>query len=109
MKAAVLDVVPTAPDINSKRSRVEPIFGWLRDHGGRTWPQVFLGLVDGLDISPDAGELESLSFEKEVQVSASPERLAWMIENAESWRRSTGGAGSNFRSASSIAPSGIAA
>jgi hypothetical protein len=75
--------VATTPDINSKRTRVEPIFGWLRDHGDSSWPGDLLGLADGLKARIETGELESLSFEEEVQVAASPTRLAWMIRNAE--------------------------
>jgi len=78
-----LEPVPEALDTNSKRSRVEPIFGWLREHGGSSWPQEFLGLVHGLRVAIDAGELDELRFEKEVTVRPSPERLAWMIRNAD--------------------------
>jgi hypothetical protein len=73
----------TTPDINSKRTRVEPVFRWLRDHGDPDWPGELVALADGLDVRIETDGLERVSFEKEVQVPPSAGRLAWMIRNAE--------------------------
>src|SRR5215216_5967708 len=70
-------------DENSKRTRVEPVFGWLRDNGGDEWPAKFLGLVDGCSVTTDPGPLVRLDFEREVRVAPSAERLAWLIRNAD--------------------------
>jgi hypothetical protein len=67
---------------NSKRTRVEPIFRWLRDNGGDNWPARFLDLADGIQVE-GPGRLVSVAFEKERRIPPSPDRLAWMIENAE--------------------------
>jgi hypothetical protein len=70
-------------DKNSKRTRVEPVFGWLSEHGGHEWPARLIELADGLDVAIAPGSLERLDFEQEVKVPASPRRLAWLLENAE--------------------------
>jgi hypothetical protein len=70
-------------DQNSKRTRVEPVFDWLREHGGRDWPSQLLAQVHGLAVPVDCGPLVSLDYEREVRVAPSARRLAWMIRNAE--------------------------
>ena len=69
------------PDENSRRTRVEPICGWLRDHGGPDWPNRFLELVDGLTATVTVGPVVKLEFERRIPPSTA--RLAWMIRNAE--------------------------
>src|SRR5437763_14729844 len=71
------------PDTNSKRSRVEPVFGWLRTQAANDWPTRLIDITDGLRGEIAAGALLDMHFEEEVQVPASPARLAWMIRNAE--------------------------
>lgn len=73
----------TAPDENSKRTRVDPVFTWLRERGGKHWPARFIELADGIADRPDVGKLIRLDFETERKVAPSPQRLAWMIENVE--------------------------
>lgn len=73
----------TSPDENSKRTRVEPVFTWLRDHGGANWPERFVELADGIADLSEVGKLVKVEFESERRVSPSAERLAWMIENVE--------------------------
>jgi hypothetical protein len=68
--------LPTPPDTNSKRTRVEPVFDWLRTSGDRSWPQDLVGIANGLTVPIDTGELESLHFEKAVQVPATLARLS---------------------------------
>jgi hypothetical protein len=69
------------PDLNSKRTRVEPIFEWLDRCGDEQWPRRLLSLVDGL--TPlDPGRFVRLDVVKEVEVPPSPARLAWLIRNA---------------------------
>lgn len=69
-------------DTNSKRTRVEPFFGWLREHGEVDWPARLLHIAHGIDVN-DPGSLVALHFETEVQVVPSASRLAWLIRNAE--------------------------
>lgn len=73
----------TPSDENSKRTRVEPVFTWLRDHGGAEWPERFVELAAGIADPPAIGKLVKVEFESERRVPPSPERLAWMIENVD--------------------------
>jgi hypothetical protein len=68
---------------NSKQTRVEPAFTWLRDNAEPDWPTRVVELVDGLKVELRPGPLVRLDFEKERPISPSPARLAWMIRNAE--------------------------
>ncbi len=68
--------------MNSKRTRVQPVFGWLRQHAGSDWPATLLRLATGLAIEINPGPLVSANFTKEITVPASPTRLAWMIRNS---------------------------
>lgn len=71
-----------ASDEHSGRTRVTPVFTWLRDHGGPGWVTELLHLADGILVQGTLGEVVSLSVDEERKVSPSPERLAWMIRNA---------------------------
>jgi hypothetical protein len=73
--------VTSRPDENSKRTRVEPVFAWLHEHGGNEWPARLIALAHGLEVRIEPGPLVGLRFEVEHTVAASPERLAWMLEN----------------------------
>ncbi len=90
--------------MNSIRTRVEPVFSWLCEHGGSGWPAEFLSLCDGLHLPPrelpqspsrrgrskrpllsfDPGAVvaDGCCFAKVRKVKASPDRLAWLIRNA---------------------------
>ena len=73
----------TCLDENSKRTRVEPVFGWLTQHGGPSWPARLIGLADGLGGIGGPGALVAPpQYKNERRVSVSPRRLAWMIRNA---------------------------
>lgn len=69
------------PDENSKRTRVDPVFGWLEAHGGDAWGARLLGLAKGLDVEINPGQVVSTKLE--FGVAASDERLAWLLEHAE--------------------------
>lgn len=69
-------------DQHSGRTRVVPVFRWLREHGGSAWLMELLRLADGLQVVDDVGEVVSIFIEKEREVFPSPQRLAWMIRNA---------------------------
>jgi hypothetical protein len=75
---------------NSKITRVQPVFSWLRENGGTNWPDRFIGLAAGLTVTIKPGELRSMDLDQERQVAASPQRLAWMIRNADSLAPSDG-------------------
>jgi hypothetical protein len=70
-------------DENSKRSRIDPVCGWLRDHGGPHWPARLVDLAEGLDVRPWPGRVVHLDYAPERRVAPSNERLAWMIRNVE--------------------------
>ncbi len=72
-----------AEDENSRRTRVQPIFGWLAQHGGTDWPARILRLVNGLEASLEPGKLLRLDYLDERRIAPSARRLAWMIRNAE--------------------------
>ena len=72
----------SAPDEHSGRTRIIPVFSWLREHGGSGWVTHLLNLADGIHIPDSVGEVVSLSVEQEREVPPSPQRLAWMIRNA---------------------------
>jgi len=66
---------------NSKITRVQPVFSWLRQNGESNWPDRFLQLVTGIAIPIKAGKLLLMDLEQEREVAASPARLAWMLRN----------------------------
>ena len=68
------------PDENSKRSRVDPVFGWLDQSAGDDWAAQLLQLAKGLTVEPNPGRVIKTSLE--FGVAASPERLAWLLDNA---------------------------
>lgn len=68
-------------DENSKRTRVEPVFKWLREQAGDEWPTRLLDLVDGLAVSIRPGRLVRIDLEHERRVPPAPRRLSWMIRN----------------------------
>ncbi len=76
-------------DQHSGRTRVTPVFTCLEAHGGPAWVTELLRLADGIHIAERVGEVVKLSVEdnlgrnKEQEVEPSPERLAWMIRNAD--------------------------
>ena len=69
-------------DEHSGRTRVSPVFTWLRDHGGSRWVTELLNLAHGIQAPDNVGGIVSLCLEKEREVPPSPQRLAWMIRNA---------------------------
>lgn len=73
----------TSFDENSKRTRIEPFFSWLRENGAPDWPQRFLSRAEGLAVTIQPGRVVRLAFDEEERRPASPARLAWMIVNAE--------------------------
>jgi hypothetical protein len=70
-------------DENSKRTRVEPVFGWLRASGGIEWPARLVNLAEGIRVPLAPGPLLELHFETEKTFRPSAARLAWMIRHAE--------------------------
>jgi hypothetical protein len=70
-------------DENSRRTRVQPVFGWLAAHGEPDWPARLVALADGLDDEGEVGPPLRLWLDPERSVEPSARRLAWMLENAE--------------------------
>ncbi len=69
-------------DENSRRTRVLPLFRYLRDHGDENWATDLLQLAEGISLSQSPGRVVSLECETERAVQPSSLRLAWMIRNA---------------------------
>ena len=74
---------PSGPT-RSKETRVQPIFGWLNQHGENGWPAHLLAIVHGLGKHTDCGNFARMDLEIERQVPATPARLAWMLRNVAS-------------------------
>lgn len=75
--------VTVTPDTNSNRTRLEPVFSWLSRNGAAGWCQELLSLAEGLDAVPTLGDCREVIHGTEVEIPASPARLAWMLEHAE--------------------------
>lgn len=69
--------------INSKITRVQPVFRWLEGNGGPPWPRRLLEIAAGAAPLSDCGELIRVYLEPEYKVPPTPMRLAWMIENVD--------------------------
>jgi hypothetical protein len=69
-------------DQHSGRTRVSPVFEWLRENGGPRWTMELLRLAEGIEISDSVGEIIRLWVGEERKVAPSPQRLAWLIRNA---------------------------
>lgn len=69
-------------DEHSGRTRVTPVFTWLRDNGGAEWVTELLGMSDGINAPLNTGRLIALQVGKEREVGPSALRISWMIRNA---------------------------
>ncbi len=74
-------VVPDPKDINSRRTRVLPVFGWLRDHGEPGWPDALAAMATGLSDVPKIGAALRVHLENELKVPAGARRLRWLLAN----------------------------
>jgi hypothetical protein len=75
------EVVPDPKDINSRRTRVLPVFGWLRDHGEPGWPDTLVAIAAGLAHVPKVGPATRVHLESELKVPPSARRLRWLLAN----------------------------
>lgn len=66
---------------NSKVSRVQPVFGWLRQLGGADWPYRLVSESSGLAVRPLCGRVEQVHLDPEYAAPPTTARLAWMIRN----------------------------
>ncbi len=69
--------------INSKNTRVQPIFKWLRANGGDSWPARPIKMADGAAELKRTGSTLGMDLDPEKKVSATPARLCWMLQNAD--------------------------
>lgn len=69
---------------NSRKTRVLPVFGWLKENGGEYWPARLVALADGVEKLTDPGEIVAVHLKQERTVPATGKRLIWMLENASS-------------------------
>jgi hypothetical protein len=69
---------------NSKISRVQPIFQWLQTNGESSWPAQLVKIADGAALLDPCGSIVRMDLDPERKVAATPARLRWMIENANS-------------------------
>jgi hypothetical protein len=67
---------------NSRVSRVRPIFAWLRDHGGPSWPTQLLRMAEGMPSLLQCGPVTQMHLDCEEKVGPTPERLAWMLSHS---------------------------
>ncbi len=68
---------------NSKITRVQPVFGWLKANGGQGWPATLVQLANGVAPLSTCGPVISVDLDHEFELSATPARLAWMIRNVD--------------------------
>jgi hypothetical protein len=70
-----------ATDTSSRRTRVLPVFSWLRDHGAPGWANTLVATAAGLAHVPRVGPVSRVHLESELKVVAGPRRLRWMLAN----------------------------
>jgi hypothetical protein len=76
--------VVTERDTNSKNSRVQPVFRWLQEHVGTSWPDRLVAIAHGVKERPDhCGAIVKIHLDPEYKVHPTFTRLAWMLENTE--------------------------
>ena len=71
---------------NSKVTRVQPIFNWLKKSKISDWAQILVDMSEGLNHKLKCGTVIDVVVNLEKTVPASPTRLAWMLRNAERLR-----------------------
>jgi hypothetical protein len=67
-------------DTNSKRTRVDPVFGYLQELDDPHWASRLLELAKGLEAAFEPGPFVTATLE--YPVPASRERLDWLVEHA---------------------------
>jgi hypothetical protein len=74
-----------AVDTNSMRTRVLPVFGWLTQNGGTSWPSRLLQICHGFasDLRDCGPLLKEPDLESERVVHPTNARLQWMLENVD--------------------------
>jgi hypothetical protein len=70
--------------MNSRETRVQPVFKWLAENEGEAWPARLLQLASGIIKVPTCGPVCRVHLEPEMEVSPTPARLSWMIRNVDS-------------------------
>ena len=70
-------------EINSKETRVQPVFRWLIANGGMSWANRLVELAHGLSCTISSGDVVNVQLDPEAEIKPSPARLAWMLRNAE--------------------------
>src|SRR5690348_12878837 len=85
---------------NSGKTRVLPVFGWLRAHGEPGWPDTLLQLA-GLPSARPCRSIQTVDLEQEREVPASARRLAWMLQNLDSLAPADGSRWQELRSRTS--------
>jgi hypothetical protein len=69
--------------LNSRSTRVQPIFRWLEANGGQNWPTELINLATDLKYIPDCGPVCRVNLDPEYSVEPTAARLAWMIKNSD--------------------------
>jgi hypothetical protein len=67
--------------INSRTTRVQPVFEWLWDNGEDGWPERLVKMAGVVEFDRCGSRL-SMDLRKERKVPATHDRLRWMIEHA---------------------------
>jgi hypothetical protein len=68
---------------NSKITRVQPIFSWLRANADCTWGARLVEMANGVAALHSCGGIVGMELDPERKVPATPDRLRWMIKNAD--------------------------
>ena len=68
---------------NSMITRVRPVFGWLSAKAAPSWPARLIEMAEGIADFGECGSVVNVELDPERKVPATPERLSWMLENAE--------------------------
>lgn len=71
-----------ADESNSRLTRVQPVFKWLKEQDDEFWPARLVSLAHGVEKLANCGPIERVHLDLELEVSATPARLIWMLENA---------------------------
>jgi hypothetical protein len=68
---------------NSMITRVRSIFTWLSANGGPSWPARLVKMAEGVADLRECGSVLKVDLDPEREVLPTPDRLSWMIENAD--------------------------
>ena len=63
---------PIGDERNSRVTRVQPVFEWLKKHGDEFWPARLVSLAHGVEKLANCGPIERVHLDPEFEVAATP-------------------------------------